>query len=338
MKVALSLSCQHPPGTNMRDHLSQHLRQAALAAELGFAGVFSFEHFLLPAHQMLHQTTFLGRVAAEVPGLDVGTGISLAALHNPVELADAAATLDVITGGRFVFGVGLGYRDAEFAAFDVPKAKAGAIFEQRVQLIRRLWAEDEVTQQGYGFRLEGARCTLKPVQRPHPPIWVAANSNAGVRRAARLGDAWLLNPHARMRTLETQLDLYRAALRAEGRSLPEVLPMSREVFVAEDENGAWELARPHLEAKYRSYVEWGQDKVMPANEALALPFEELARDRFLVGTPDQVTNQLLSCRDRLGVNYVIVRLQWSGMDPDIADRAIRLLGTEVLPQLATSSR
>ena len=77
---------------------------------------------------------------------------------------------------------------------------------------------------------------------------------------------------------------------------------------------------------------------MPANEALALPFEELARDRFLVGTPDQVKDQLLSCRDLLGVNYVIVRLQWSGMDPDIADRAIRLLGTEVLPQLATSSR
>ena len=181
MKVALSLSCQHPPDTNMRDHLSQHLRQAALAAELGFAGVFSFEHFLLPAHQMLHQTTFLGRVAAEVPGLDVGTGISLAALHNPVELADAAATLDVITGGRFVFGVGLGYRDAEFAAFDVPKAKAGAIFEERVQLIRRLWAEDEVTQQGYGFRLDGARSTLKPAQRPHPPIWVAAKANPSGR-------------------------------------------------------------------------------------------------------------------------------------------------------------
>lgn len=333
MKVALSLSCQHPPGADMRVHLSHHLRQAALATELGFAGVFAFEHYLLPAHQMLHQTTFLARVAAEAPGLDVGTGISLAALHNPVELADAAATLDVVTGGRFVFGVGLGYRQAEFDAFDVPKAEAAAIFEERLRLIRRLWAEDEVTQEGHGFRLEAARCTLKPVRQPHPPIWVAANSNGGVRRAARLGDAWLLNPHARLETLEKQLDLYRSVLRDEGKPAPEVLPIAREAFVAEDQASAWELARPHLEAKYRSYVEWGQDTVMPANDALALPFEELARDRFLVGTPDQVAEQLLHYRDRLGVNYAIVRLQWSGMDPQVAERAIRLLGTSVLPQL-----
>ena len=336
MKVALSLSCQHPPGTNMRDHLSQHLRQAALAAELGFAGVFSFEHFLLPAHQMLHQTTFLGRVAAEVPGLDVGTGISLAALHNPVELADAAATLDVITGGRFIFGVGLGYRDVENAAFGIdPRTRVGRM-EEALDVLERLWGGEPVSYQGKHFQLHDVRISLRPLQQPRPPIWLAANADVAVRRAARLGDAWLMNPHSTLTTLERQLARFHETREGLGRPPARTIPLIRECYVAPDARTALEEAQPFLEAKYAAYRSWEQDKALPSSESFAHDFATLARDRFLIGDPERVREEIVRYQARLGITDLIVRVQWPGMDPARVLRSIRLLGDEVLPRLVVS--
>ncbi len=338
MKFGLSLSCQHPTGDDMVRRLDEHLEQTALARELGFDAVFYFEHFLMPQYQMLHQTTFLARVAAETGHMKVGTGIMLLALHNPVEAADMIATLDVITGGKTIFGVGLGYRDVEFEAFGVDKSKAIEVFEERLNVIKRLWTEPEVSYEGSGFRLSGVRSTLRPVQRPYPPIWVGANSTAAVRRAARLGDAWFINPHAKLSVLEKQMPVYRKALAEAGKEPPDMLPIAREVFIAESNAQAMELARPYLEAKYATYVDWGQDKVMPGEDALALPFEELTRERFLIGDPDTVAGELRRYEQRLGVNFVNLRFQWAGMDHRHVTEAIRLMGTEVMPRLKASTR
>lgn len=333
VKLALTLSCQHNPSDDIQVRLHEHLEQTRIAAELGFDAVFGIEHFLTPQYQMLHQPTFLARVAAEAGPMRVGTGIALAALHNPVELADMIATLDVVTGGRTIFGVGLGYREEEFEAFGVEKKRSARVFEAKLDVIRRLWADEVLDAEGPGYRLAGAQTQLKPVQQPRPPLWIAANSDAAVRRAARLGDAWFIGPHSSVQALEEQLPLYREALRAAGKGDPAELPLAREVFIDETRERAWERAKPYLEAKYRVYSEWGQDRVMPDSDAFGLDYRELARDRFLIGTPNDVLAGLQDCRRRLGVNLVIVRLQWAGMEGAEAERALRLLGTEVLPAL-----
>ncbi|WP_273847519.1 LLM class flavin-dependent oxidoreductase [Rubrobacter calidifluminis] len=333
MRFGLSLSCQHLAGEDMVRRFEEHLEQTALARELGFDAVFYFEHFLMPEYQMLHQSTFLARVAAEAGHMKVGTGIMLLALHNPVEAADMISTLDVITNGKAIFGAGLGYREVEFEAFGVDKSRAIEVFEEKLDVIKRLWAGEIVRHTGHGFRLSGVGSNLRPVQRPHPPIWIGANSTGAVRRAARLGDAWFINPHAKLSSLEKQMPVYRQALEEAGKEEPETLPMSREVFIAESNRRAMELARPYLEKKYSTYVEWGQDKVMPHGDALALPFEELTRERFLIGDPETVAEELLEYERRLGVNFVILRLQWPGMDNDRVMEAIRLLGSEVIPRL-----
>src|SRR5437762_10059934 len=126
--------------------------------------------------------------------MTLGTGCLLLPLHHPVEIAEQLATLDVITGGRFIFGVGLGYRDVENEAMGHdPKERVGRLVEG-LEVIERLWNGEPVTYQGTHFRLRDVRISMRPLQRPRPPIWLAANSDAGVRRAARLGDAWLMNP------------------------------------------------------------------------------------------------------------------------------------------------
>ncbi|HEY8448866.1 MAG TPA: LLM class flavin-dependent oxidoreductase [Bacillota bacterium] len=331
MQFGLVLNCQHPIGDDMMRRLDEHLEQARAAREAGFDLVACIEHFLMPPYQMLAQAPFLARVAAEVEGMKIATAISLAALHNPVDLADVAATLDVISGGRLIFGVGLGYREVEFDAFGVPKAKAARIFEERLQIIKRLWTEDNITYQGHGFKLVNATAPLKPVQKPHPPIWIAANSHKAVQRAARLGHAWYINPHARLDTLREQWALYRKTLAEYGHPLPEHRPLRRELYIAASRKEALEIARPYIEQKYRVYVQHGQDKALPKGDALDLPFDELLRDRFVIGGPDEVIEELETYVRELEANFFVFRVQWHGMDQEATLRAIRLVGRHIIP-------
>src|SRR5207244_7996780 len=138
----------------------------------------------------------LARDSAEARGMTLGTGCLLLPLHHPVEIAEQLATLDVITAGRFVFGVGLGYRDVENEAMGLnPKERVGRLVEG-LEVIERLWNGEPVTYHGTHFRLREVRISMRPLQQPRPPVWLAANADAGVRRAARLGDTWLMNAHA----------------------------------------------------------------------------------------------------------------------------------------------
>src|SRR5205807_3273769 len=174
----------------------------------------------------------------------------------------------------------------------------------------------------------------RPLQRPRPPVWLAANADAGVRRAARLGDAWLMNPHATLPTLERQQALFRATRRELGRPPALETPLIKECYVAPASSTAFAEAAPFLDAKYRAYRRWEQDKALPAGESFDTSFAELARDRFLIGDPARVADEIARYRDRLGVTTLIFRLQWPGMGQEQVLRSIRLLGEKVLPKLA----
>ncbi|HLI87413.1 MAG TPA: LLM class flavin-dependent oxidoreductase [Ktedonobacteraceae bacterium] len=331
IRFGLLLSGQHLIGADVTTHLDEHLEQTRLAGEQGFAGVFYSEHFLTPTLVRPHQMVFLARVAAEAGKMQVGTALTLLPLKNPVELADMAATLDHITHGRFILGLGLGYREIEYKAFGLTRAMAPAIFDERLAVLKRLWSEEEITYQGHGFTLEKATCTLRPVQRPHPPIWIGANTEGAIRRAAMHGDAWLINPHARLDVLTEQIRIYHETRVAHGLPRPENFPLVREVFVAETRTRAEALAYPALEQKYRTYVEAGQHRAMPPTDPLDVPLPQLIQRRFIIGTPDDVIRDLETCIEQLGVNYIIVRMQWPGMAHRATARAIKLMGKYVIP-------
>ena len=119
--------------------------------------------------------------------------------HRDFRLLWAGQGVSIL--GNFVFGVGLGYREEEFEAFGVDYGTRGSRFEECLDVAIRLWTEDEVTHRGRHFTLTAASLLLKPVQKPHPPIWMAASGDPAVRRAARYGFAWLINPHASLANL-----------------------------------------------------------------------------------------------------------------------------------------
>jgi alkanesulfonate monooxygenase SsuD/methylene tetrahydromethanopterin reductase-like flavin-dependent oxidoreductase (luciferase family) len=154
---------------------------------------------------------------------------------------------------------------------------------------------------------------------------MAANSDAAVRRAARLADTWFVNPHASVTEVERQLALFRA----ERGSEPDELPMLREACVAPTDEEALAVARPYLAPKYEAYVEWGQSDVLPPTDTLRRGWEELRAGRFIVGSPETAAEQIRTLA-ALGVTELVLRVQWPGLPQRDAVRTLELLASEVI--------
>ena len=127
-----------------------------------------------------------------------------------------------------------------------------------------------------------------------------------------MSDAWLINPHATIETIRRQIPMYKAELKAAGKSAPRELPLIKEIYCARDRKTALEMGGPYLLAKYRDYAKWGQDKVMPDNTDFAQSFEELVQGRFILGSPEECYKQLEPYWKEFGVNHIVLRMHWAG--------------------------
>ncbi len=334
MKVGLFITNQHPLDTDMVSALNDQITMVRLARDRGWNSLLTGQHYLNEGNNKQLQTVpFLARLAAESGEMTIGLGVLLLNLHNPVYTAETVATLDIIARGNFIFGVGLGYRDVEFDAFGVPKGERVKRFEGYLALIQRLWTEDCVSYEDASCRLSNVRMNIRPVQKPRPPIWIAANNDPAVKRAARLGDAWFINPHATISTIHRQVMVYQAELKAAGKAAPRELPMVKEVYCAKDRTTALEMAGPYLLAKYRDYAKWGQDKVMPDNDDFSRSLDELIEGRFILGSPEECYDQLKPYWEKFGVNHIVIRTHWAGMPLCTALASMRLISDELLPAL-----
>jgi alkanesulfonate monooxygenase SsuD/methylene tetrahydromethanopterin reductase-like flavin-dependent oxidoreductase (luciferase family) len=331
LEFGLMIRGQFPQGDDMRVRFKEVLEQARLAEELGFSSIVKGSHYSSWPFQYLQQFPFLARVAAAAPRLRLVLGLVLLPLHKPLDIAEQVATLDVISDGKVVFGTGIGYRDVEFKAFGTTQKEAAGRFEECLIAIKRLWSEEFVDMVGSHFELKGANCTVKPVQKPMPPIWIGANADPAIRRAARMSDAWYVNPHNKIDTIARQLEIYKRELDACGKPFPSEFPMMREVFVAKNRAEAIKLARPSLEVKYKAYHEWGQDKVMPKDDHFDLDFDELMNDRFLFGSPAEVSEQILGLVRRFGITNLVTGIHWPGMSQQLVVDQMHMLAEDVFP-------
>jgi len=336
VRFGLGLSVQHRPEEPQAVRFREHVEQVRLARAVGFSSIWASQHYLSDPFTYFQPIPTLARIAAEARGMILGTGVLLLPMHHPVDLAEQLATLDVISDGRLVFGAGLGYRDVENRAFGHdPKERVGR-FVEVLEAVERLWSGEPVDYDGRHFKLQSTRISMRPIQSPRPPVWLAANGDAGVRRAARLGDAWLMNPHATLATLERQLELFRSTRRELGRPPAIETPLIKECYVAPDAATAFSEAAAFIGPKYGAYRRWEQDKALPPGESFDVSFDELARDRFIIGDPARIVDEIARCRERLGVTTMIFRVQWPGMEQEKVLRSIRLLGQKVLLKFLSS--
>ena len=333
MKVGLFLTNQQHLDKDMMQALDEQIAMLHLARDGGWDSVFSGQHYLNEGNsKQLQLVPFLTRLIPEAGDMTSGMGVLLLNLHNPVYVAETIATLDVIARGKFVFGVGLGYRDREFDAFNVPKGTRVKRFVESIELIKALWSGQAMTHHSDVCRLDEVVMTARPIQKPHPPIWIAANNDPGVKRAARLGDTWFVSPHATLTTIERQLAMYRAELCKVGKPEPDELPVMKEIYCSTDRASAIAQCGPYLLGKYQDYAAWGQDDVMPDNDSFDRSLSELIEGRFIIGSPEDCFEQLRQYA-QLGVNHLILRTHWAGMPFATSADSIRLISEEVLPEL-----
>ena len=324
MKAGLFLSAQFPPEASAEEGLAAVTEQALLAEELGFDSVFLGHHYLARS-AFLQPLTLAGYLARATSRIRIGFGILLAPLFNPLALAEEIATLDVLSGGRVVCGLGAGYRRVECEAFGVDWDDRTRRLREYVGILRALWRGEAVTAEGTWGRLEAARLMLRTPTPGGPPIWIGAFAPAAIKRAARLDANWLIAPDGGDDELAERLALYREELRQNDFSLERDYPLSREAYVAPTDEEAVAGIRPHLEAQYAGYRSW--------DAAQQLDIDAFIRSRCLVGSPESVIERARSLAARFGITHVMLRMQFMGMSHDEALAGIRRFGEDVLPAL-----
>ena len=184
MKIGIFLATQWPEGADLGHAVGDLAAQVRAARDNGLASVWFGQHYLTGPLQMLQTGPLIARLAPEGEGLTFGSAIYLVAMQNPVALAEEAASLDWITGGRFVLGAGMGYRAEEFEALGVPFAERIGRFAESLALMRRLWREPSVEHRGKHFSVPGLGASVLPKQPGGPPS-CEANSSASRRRCRR---------------------------------------------------------------------------------------------------------------------------------------------------------
>ena len=333
LEIGIMLRGQYPFGSDMVLMAEELIEQARMADRLGYASITKGSHYSTPDYQALQQFPILARLTGEVKRARLNAGIIILPLHKPLDIAEQMATLDILSNGRMIFGVGIGYREVEFNAFGTTQKDRGKRTTENLIAIKKLWSEECVTMSGTHFELNEAVCWPKPIQKPNPPIWIGANADIALKRAAEYGDCWYINPHTTIETLVKQVDLYKGLLDKLGKPFPNEFPMRREAFVARTKDEAMRLASPFLAKKYASYHATGQSDQLPEGESLSGDFEKLVGDRFLIGSPDEVAEQMISINKKLGVNHLIVSMEWAGMDKSMATDCMQLMAEEVFPKV-----
>ena len=328
MELGLLLNSQAPPEQDSRATLGHLIEQVTTARDAGFDVIVANHHYLTDYTQF-QPFPLLGRISGHAEGMRFGTGVIILPLVHPIAVAENLATLSYMSDRRIVAGVAAGYRDVEFDSLDVDKADRGGRMDEGVQLLKRLWTEEDVHFDGEHYSVDGVTITPRP-ETP-PEIWYGANAKRAIGRAARKADTWYINPHSTISEIAGHKEKYDEI--REARGLDTTVPMRREVFVAPTTEAAYEVGREYLFDKYQRYVKWGQHKAMEDESELKQPFDRLAEDRFVLGTPAEVCAELERYERELNVSHVIARVHWPGMPYDRAIDCLELLGDEVIPNI-----
>jgi alkanesulfonate monooxygenase SsuD/methylene tetrahydromethanopterin reductase-like flavin-dependent oxidoreductase (luciferase family) len=319
MKVGLFINTQFPEGYNVAERVPEMVEQVRAARDAGFASLWFPHHWLTHPMQMLQITPLMGYLAAHAGGMTIGPNILILPPLNPMHVAEEAATLDVLTGGNYILGLGLGYRQPEFDAFGIPLSERAPRFNEAIGLMRRLWTEDRVDHHGKFYTVSDAGLSVKPMRAGGPPLYIAGQADVSVRRAARIGDAWLVVNTSGLATLQPLMQTYRAALKEFNRT-PVEYPITVECYVGERHATAHEECREPLEYKYSAYAAWGMEPRTP------VPFADFARDRFIIGDKVSVAEEIARYRELLGVDHFIMRCQWPGLPQERVLGSIKRLG------------
>ena len=310
------------------------LRECEQAEAAGFDSIWLGEHH---NHPLLYPAPLIGlaAVASRTRSIRLGTGVLLLPLHHPVMIAEEAAMVDMISGGRLILGIGAGYAPEEFGAFGYSIKERGSRLGESASLLHRLWTEENVTHRGKYYQVDNVTVAPRPVQRPRPPIWFGAWAEPAIRRAARLGDAWLVGPSASLDEIAPCLQVYRQACSETGKGEGDVA-LLRYVFVASSTKDAISAAGDSfIQAFEKMYFRWPHPVVKRPEGQLTI--ERLAENRIILADPATCVEEIIRFQRELSASHLVCRFSVPGIPRQACERSLELFTREVMPALRSTT-
>jgi alkanesulfonate monooxygenase SsuD/methylene tetrahydromethanopterin reductase-like flavin-dependent oxidoreductase (luciferase family) len=336
---------QKPPGWSDQDVFDCEFEQIERAEALGFDGVWLAEHHFQWYGIATDLMVLAGWVAARTSRVRIGTAIVVLPFHNPIRLAEQAATIDLISGGRLDFGVGRGYQAAEYAGFGLSMDESKARFAECMEIVLKAWTEETFSYDGQFTKAEDVTVLPRPVQQPHPPVYVASwMTPETVRYAAEKGFPIIAPAGLASDQIKTNYQLYRDTLTSLGKSAAGLdLPALVHIYVDDNDERGWTTGVEHsmrygaslvtlgtpmqkggvLSREFESYREFGEGgRVVKENR----------QELMLFGNPDTVANRIEWMRNELGVNYIMCWMNMGGLAQAKVLRSMQLFAEEVMPR------
>lgn len=339
---------QKPEGWTDVDVFQAELEQIEKAEELGFDAVWLAEHHFQWYGIATDLMVIAGWVAARTQRVRIGTAIVVLPFHNPIRLAEQAATIDIVSGGRLDFGVGRGYQAAEYSGFGISMDESRARFSECLEVILKAWTEESFSYDGQFTQVKELTVLPKPVQKPHPPVYVASwMTPETIKFAAERGFPILSPAGLASDQIKTNYQLYRETLETLGRDTSSLeLPALVHIYVDDNDERARQMGMEYsmrygaslvtlgtpvqkggqLAKDYEHYKEFGEPGRL---------MRETRQELMLFGNPETIARKIEWMRDELGVRYVMCWMNMGGLDRERVLRSMKLLAEEVIPRFRT---
>jgi alkanesulfonate monooxygenase SsuD/methylene tetrahydromethanopterin reductase-like flavin-dependent oxidoreductase (luciferase family) len=304
------------------------------AEALGFYSTFLVEHHFTGYGQVSASLALLTWVAAKTRSLRLGTAVLVLPWHNPVLVAEQAATIDLLSDGRLDFGVGKGYRHNEFVGFAIPMEEADERFEEALAVILKAWTSDQrFSHRGKYWTFENVIVEPPTAQKPHPPLWMGAGSPDSIRKVAERGYNLLLDQFASIEAIGERIALFKAGVERQGRRFdPMEVGVARAFYVAKDEADKEAALERRLAAQRRlTAISQRPDGLNKASILAFSDTREASEESALYGTPHEIAAKLERLR-QLGAHYILL----NGGGP--ARDNLRRFAREVMPAFSDEPR
>jgi probable F420-dependent oxidoreductase len=305
-------------------------KQARLADALGFETLWAHEHH---SQAMMYPNPLLtlAALAAVTERIGLGTNMLLLPLHHPVRVAQDAAMVDVLSHGRLRLGVAKGYSPTDLRTFGVSRAQRRGRLTAGVELIRALWEGGEVTRTGENFDLERFRLFPLPIQKPAPPIYIGGHAVEAIRRAARLGDGYLISTTEPIAHVAERVATYRVALEEIGKPWQAPL-LNRLVCTVRDRGEKVAAEQQYGRALLALYDAWGHDNVTKLSPEERAP-ERIGRTHLIIGEPSECIERIHAYA-QIGIGHIACLMNFGNPALELVERSLRLFGEHVIPHFA----
>jgi alkanesulfonate monooxygenase SsuD/methylene tetrahydromethanopterin reductase-like flavin-dependent oxidoreductase (luciferase family) len=343
VKLGLFQNIQWPETTGQASQFDDCIEQTLRAEQLGFDSAFFVEHHFT-RHGILSATLgLLSYLAGRTHRIRLGTAVLVLPFHDPVRLAEEAATVDLLSGGRLDIGVGRGFQWTEFNGFGLDLADSTARYEEALDVLLKAWREPgRFSHEGRFWRYNDISVEPRPVQSPHPPVWVAAGSTESAARVGRMGLRMQLSSGVPFQRVPELVEAYRAGLSEAGHAFSsDQILLSRIAHVEDTRSRAWEVATPYYDWFRRTVAavtpapgHASPFSTEPLTPSLSGPIGHADGDPgFFFCTPDECCEAIEEIA-AMGVGQVIFQSNWGGMPQADVMRSLELIGRHVVPHFA----